>query len=71
MDSLTTRMKCLALGLNRNFPRVVLRGPSLLGGIGIPSSSHKNTKDRINYFLFNVQHNSSLSNQFDISIVYT
>jgi hypothetical protein len=50
INSLTSRMKCLALGLNRNFPGAFLHGPLSLGGIGIPSSSNKNTKDRINYF---------------------
>ena len=71
LDSLTTRMKCLALGLNRNFPRAILHGTSLLGGIGIPSSSQNNTKDRNNYFLYNLWHDTSLSYQFNISITYT
>jgi hypothetical protein len=70
IDSITSRMKCLALGLNRNFPRAILHGPTLLGGIETPSASQKNTKDRINYFLYNIQCHPSLSEKFEIAIVY-
>jgi len=71
IDSLTSRMNCLALGLNRNFPRAILHGPTLLGGIKVPSLSQKNTKDRINYFFYNIRRTSSLSKKFDVSIIYT
>jgi hypothetical protein len=54
IDSLTSQMKCLALGLSRKFPRAILHGPTLLGGIGIPSASQKNSKDRLNYFLYHI-----------------
>jgi hypothetical protein len=39
LDSLTSRMKCQALWLNRNFPRAILHRSTMLEGIGIPSSS--------------------------------
>jgi hypothetical protein len=41
IGSITSRMKCLALGLNRNFPWAILHGPTLLGGIETPSTSQK------------------------------
>jgi hypothetical protein len=41
------------LGLNRNFSLVVLHGPTLLGGIGIPSISQKQIQ-RL-YFTFHLQ----------------
>jgi hypothetical protein len=44
-----------------SFPRAILHGPLLLGGMGIPSLLQKNAKDRLNYFLFNVQHPSTIS----------
>jgi len=71
IDSILSQMKCVALGLNRHFPRVILHGPLLLGGLGIPSSLEKNAKDRLNYFLFNTRCPSTISSKFDISIVYT
>jgi len=71
IDSILSQMKCVALGLNRHFPRVILHGPLLLGGLGIPSSLEKNAKDRLNYFLFNTRCPSTISLKFDISIVYT
>jgi hypothetical protein len=43
----------------------------MLGGLGVPSSSQKNTKDRLNYFLFNVHQSSTLSVKFEISIIYS
>jgi hypothetical protein len=49
VDSLLSQMKCVALGLNRHFPCVLLHGPLLLGGMGVPSSRQKNAKDRLNY----------------------
>jgi hypothetical protein len=52
LDSLTSRMKCVALGLNQNFPRTILHGSPYLGGIGIPSTSQKNTRERLNYFFY-------------------
>ena len=32
LDSLTSRMKCVALGLNQNFPRTIFHGSPYLGG---------------------------------------
>jgi hypothetical protein len=54
IDSCLSQMKCSALGLNRNFPRAVLHGPTGLGGLGIPSICQKNIKDLITYFLYNL-----------------
>jgi hypothetical protein len=47
-------MSCNALGLNSHFPRAILYGSTLLGGIGLPTQTQKTTKDRINYFLYNM-----------------
>jgi hypothetical protein len=71
IDSLTSQMKCLALGLSRKFPRAILHGPTSLGGMGIPSTSQKNTKERVNYFLYNVRLESSIGNKLEITIIYS
>ena len=70
LNSVTTQMKCIALGLNRHCPYAVLHGPLSLGGIGIPSSYQKTTLNRINYFLYNVHCESTIKWEFDISIIY-
>jgi hypothetical protein len=70
VDSLMSQMKCVALGLNHRFLRVILHGPLMLGGLGIPSSLQKHAKDRLNCFLFNVRPPSTTSLKFEISIVY-
>jgi hypothetical protein len=54
-----------------NFPRAVLHGPTLLGGIGIPSSSQKNTKDILNYFFYNKRRSTTFFSKIDMSIIYT
>jgi hypothetical protein len=71
LDSITSQMSCHALGLNRTFPRAVLHGSTLLGGIGILSSSQRNSKDRVNYFLYNVRQKSTNCFKIEISIIYT
>jgi hypothetical protein len=71
LDSIISQMKCVALGLNCHFPRVILHCPLLLGGMGIPSLIQKNAKDWLNYFLFNVRRPSTISIKIEISIVYT
>jgi len=43
IDSILSKMKCATLGLNRNFPRMILHGPPDLGGMGI-SSIHQRTQ---------------------------
>jgi hypothetical protein len=45
IDSIMSQMKCMALGLNRRFPRAILHGPTALGGIGVPSTHHKNSQN--------------------------
>lgn len=71
LDSLTSRMKNVALGINKNFPRAILHGSQCLGGMGIPSSSQKNTRDRLNYFLYNIHRDYTIKWKFNISIIYT
>jgi len=71
LDSITSQMSCHALGLNRTFPRAVLHGSTLLGGIGILSSSQRNSKDRVNYFLYNIRQKSTNCYKLEISIIYT
>jgi hypothetical protein len=55
LDSITLQMKCISLRLNRHFPRAILHGLCSLGELGVPSSSQKTTKDRLNYFLVNIR----------------
>ncbi len=71
IDSILTQMRCTALGLNKNFPRGIIHGPPLLGGMGIPSPHQKITKDRINYFLYNIRWKSDIHQQLNISIIYS
>jgi hypothetical protein len=71
IDSCLSQMKCSALGLNRNFPRVVLHGPTGLGGLGIPSICQKNIKDLITYFLYNLHRPSPIREKLEASIIYT
>jgi len=71
IESILSQLKCSALGLNRNFPHAVLHCPILLGGIGIPSLTQKNAKDRILYFLFNLCRRSTVRDKLEVSIIYT
>jgi hypothetical protein len=71
ITSITSQMKCLVLGLNRHFPRAILHGPLQLGGIGVPSTTQKNTKDRLNYFLYNIRGKSSNKSKMEISMIFT
>lgn len=71
LDSITSQMSCHALGLNCTFPHAILHGSTLLGGIGILSSSQRNSKDRVNYFLYNVRQESSNYLKIGISIINT
>jgi len=71
IDSITSQMKCVSLGLNRHFPRAVLHGPMLLGGLGYPLSSQKNARDRLNYFFYDIRSHSTLSIKFEMSIIYS
>jgi hypothetical protein len=41
-------LKCAALGLNHNFPRVLLYGLTYLEGLGLPSPTQKNTSSTSN-----------------------
>jgi len=66
-----SQLCCSALGLNRNFPRCLLYGPLCLGGMGLISPKHKNTTNRINYFLFNSRQNTNVRGKFKISNIYT
>jgi len=50
IDSIMSQVKCMALGLNRRFLRAILHGPMSLGGIGVPFTRHKNSKECLNYF---------------------
>ena len=41
-----------------------------LGGIGIPFSSQKNTKEQLNYFLYNIRCTSTIQKKIDMTIIY-
>lgn len=71
IDTNYTQLKCSALGLNRNFPRTVLHGPPELGGLGIILSKQKITRERINYFLYNIWCDYTIREKLNISIIYT
>jgi len=71
LNSRTSQIKCIALGLNRHFPRAILRGPPSLGGIGTPSSSQKIILEKLNYFYYNVCRDSTNNFKFEISMIYT
>lgn len=71
LESMLSSLQCSALGLNFHFPRVILHGSMLLGGLGIPTAKQKATRDRINYFLFNMHHPSTISTKIVASIIFT
>jgi hypothetical protein len=71
VSSIMTSLQCAALGINRHFPRAILYGPTCLGGCGLPSPTQKITRERINYFLYNIRSLSSNFHQLEISIIYT
>jgi hypothetical protein len=71
IDSMTSQMKCLTLGRSQKFPRAILHGPLMLGGMGIPSTTQKNTKDRLNNFLYNIHCPSSLTLKLELSMIYS
>ncbi len=71
IEAVISELRCSALCLNRHFPRAVLHGPMSLGGLGIPSPKHKNTRHRINYFLYNTRGNTTVGKKYAASIVYT
>ncbi len=56
---------------NSHFPRALLHGSVLLGGIGIPTQTHKTTKDRLKYFLYNVRRPSITRDKLEASILFT
>jgi hypothetical protein len=50
LDSIISKMKCSALGLNGHFPWALLHGSTLLGSWGIPTAKQKAACDGLNYF---------------------
>jgi hypothetical protein len=45
LESILSSLQCSALGLNFHFPRALLHGSMLLGGMGIPTGKQKATRD--------------------------
>lgn len=66
-----SELRCSGLRLNRHFPRAILHGPTSLNGLGIPSPKHKNTRHRLNYFLYNAWSNTTVGQKYAVSIIYT
>lgn len=56
---------------NDYFPCALLHGSTLLGGIGIPTPTHKATKETIDYFFFNVCHSSPIRDKLEASLIFT
>jgi len=71
IESINSQLRCSALGLNIHFSRALLYGPLSFGGLGLPSPTHKNTRNRINYLLFNIKRQTAAGQKFDISLIYT
>lgn len=70
LEAILSSLQCSALGLNRHFPRALLHGSTLLGGLGLPTAKQKATRDRVNYFLFNMHNLSTISKKFSSSIIF-
>jgi hypothetical protein len=51
--------------------RAILHGPTFLGGISIHSSHQKITRERLNYFLYNIRQNLIIQKKLTASIIYT
>jgi len=70
-QSIMSTVQCNALSLNSHFSRALLHGSLMLGGMGIPTQTHKTTKDRLNYFLYNVRRPSIAWDKLEASIIFT
>jgi hypothetical protein len=70
LDRVIIRAKCSALGLNENFPRVILYGPLEYGGMALPTTISKTVTTRITYFLYHIRTSSKIGSKLDASIVY-
>ncbi len=71
IESINSQMQCAALGLNWNFPQALLYGSLQLGGMGTPSPTQKITRERINYFMMSIRHDSVLEKKNSTSFIYT
>jgi len=71
IESINSQLQCSALGFNIHFPHALLYGPLSLGGLGLPSPTYKNTRHRINYFLFIIRCQTAAGQKFEISLIYT
>jgi hypothetical protein len=49
----------------------LLHGSTLSGGIGIPTPTHKATKETIDYFFFNICHSSLIRDKLEASLIFT
>lgn len=65
--SILYQMTCSKLGQNQHFPRALLYGSTLLGGMDVPTTKQQATKHQLNYFLYNIHFPSSISQNFDAS----
>jgi len=65
-------LQCNALTLNSHFPRALLHGSVILGGMGIPTQTHKTTKGqlKLNFFLYNVRRPSITQDKLEASILF-
>ncbi len=70
LNSVMSSFQCSSLALNRHFPRAILYGLALLGGIGLPSPSARATKERINYFLYNIRRPPFIQQSFEVSLIF-
>ncbi len=67
IERILISFKCHALGLNPHFPRAVLYGPMLMGGLELPSTISKISSTRINYFLYHTRLNTDIGHKLDAS----
>jgi hypothetical protein len=67
IERILTTFKCGALGLNEHFPRAILYGPTMLGGLALPTVITRTTTTRINYFLYHIRLETPVGKKLDAS----
>jgi hypothetical protein len=71
LESTLAQAHCSALGLNKNFPCAILHGPLHLGGINVTTAAGKSLCNRLSYFLYHTQRNTTNKKQLEASLIYT
>jgi hypothetical protein len=67
IEKILAAFKCSALGLNEHFPRAILYGPTMLGGLSLSTVFTRNSTTRINYFFYHTRLDTPVGKKLDAS----